>query len=71
MIQLRQTLELSRDLLNNANIDFALIGGFGLGVHGNHRATKDIITLGGIDKLQVKAFADLFDAWFEIEVFFK
>lgn len=42
MIQLRKTLETARDLLQNEGVDFALIGGFALGAHGIHRATKDI-----------------------------
>lgn len=42
MVQLRKTLETARDLLSRENIDFALIGGFALGAHGVHRATRDI-----------------------------
>jgi len=42
MINLRKTLELAKTLLTKSQIDFALIGGFALGAHGLHRATKDI-----------------------------
>ena len=42
MINLRKPLELAKHSLEEAKIDFALIGGFALGAHGIHRATKDI-----------------------------
>ena len=42
MFDLRKTLELASSALGKESIDFALIGGFALGAHGIHRATKDI-----------------------------
>jgi hypothetical protein len=41
-MDLRKTLETACLLLSGAQIKFALIGGFALGAHGIHRATKDI-----------------------------
>lgn len=55
MIHLRQTLELASKLLSENQIDFALIGGFALGAHGIHRATKDIdLLVDGGKKSEVK-----------------
>lgn len=42
MIKLRETLEKVRLVFETAGIKYALIGGFALGAHGIHRATKDI-----------------------------
>lgn len=56
MIQLRKTLETARELLSRENIDFALIGGFALGAHGIHRATRDIdILVDGTHAAKVKS----------------
>jgi len=55
MNQLRQTLELANRLLSSNKIQFALIGGFALGAHGIHRATKDIdLLVDGSKKAKVK-----------------
>jgi hypothetical protein len=55
MIQLRKTLTTARDLLSRENIDYALIGGFALGAHGIHRATKDIdLLVDGVYATKVK-----------------
>ena len=55
MIQLRQTLETAKTSLQEAKIEFALIGGFALGAHGIHRTTKDIdLLVDGSKKEQLK-----------------
>ncbi len=58
MIQLRKTLEIAQNLLQRSKIDFALIGGFALGAHGIHRATKDIDLL--VDGSQKEKVRELF-----------
>jgi hypothetical protein len=42
MIDLRLTLKLAKEAMEKVGIAHALIGGFALGAHGIHRATKDI-----------------------------
>jgi len=42
MMSLRKTLALAHEILQQNNIDHALIGGFALAVYGQHRATSDI-----------------------------
>lgn len=42
MFNLRKTLNMATEGFLKESIDFALIGGFALGAHGIHRATKDI-----------------------------
>ncbi len=55
MVNLRQTLDIASKLLSQHQIDYALIGGFALGVHGVHRATKDIdFLVDGSKKEKVK-----------------
>lgn len=55
MLKLRQTLELANKILTDAQIDFALIGGFALGAHGINRATMDIdMLVDGTHQAQVK-----------------
>lgn len=58
MIQLRKTLTTARDLLSREKIDYALIGGFALGAHGIHRATKDIDLL--VDGVYAEKVKNLF-----------
>jgi len=55
MFNLRKTLQLVIKSLGEKKIKFALIGGFALGAHGIHRATKDIdILIDGSQKDLVK-----------------
>lgn len=58
MLKLRQTLETARTVLTEANIDFALIGGFALSAHGILRATMDIDLL--VDGAHQKKVKQLF-----------
>ncbi len=53
MINLRKTLFDAHQILENANISHALIGGFALAVYGSHRATADIDFLADSSKKEM------------------
>lgn len=65
-MNLRETLKRAKEGLEKEKVKYALIGGFALGAHGIHRATKDIdLLVDGKQKDRVKKV--LIDAGFSIE----
>lgn len=66
MINLRRTLEVAKKCLEESGIDFALIGGFALGAHGIHRATKDIDIIISNENRQ-KAIEELTKSGFRLD----
>lgn len=65
-VDLRQTLDLAHQALNEAGVEHALIGGLALAEHGVHRATVDVdLLIDGTKILQTKSA--LLDKGFKLE----